>query len=340
MTKHWVAALGLLATACSGGVDQAGNAAEPVALVALARVEQSALAPQVMVYGAAEPGPMGKRSLAAPAEGIVVSIQAPVGTHVARGQVVVRLSASPAVGLELAKASSDARAADAALARAQRLQADGLGSDAEIETARAAATSANATRTSLAGRAGAMTLRAPAAGVVDAIAPAVGDLVQPGTVVASVSRTDGLRVRFGVDPAVARTLRPGMPLAIAASAGRAPLSVPIQSVDPVADPLTRLYAVFATVPGTSGISIGETLTATVGSNQAVATPSIPYAALLDDAGQPYVYVVTGGVAHRRDVTPGAVNSDRVAITGGIKPGEMVVVEGGTALEDGMKVRTR
>lgn len=340
MTRHGIIALGLLLAACSGSEEEGGNDAAPVALVTLARAEQAALATQFTLYGAAENGPMGKLSLVAPAEGILVSIEAPVGTHVARDQVIARLIPSPTTSIELTKASSDAQAANAAFARAQRLRADGLGSDAEVETTRAAAQSANATRAGLASRAHAMILRAPSAGIVDTLTPAIGDLLQPGTLVASVSRAGDMRVRFGVDPATARMLRPGMPLAIAASAGRAPLTVPIQSVDPIADPQTKLYSVFATVPAASGITIGETLTATVGSDQAATTPTIPYPALLDDGGQAYVYVVSGGVAHRRDVAAGAVSGDRVAILKGVGAGEAVVVEGGTAIEDGMKVRTK
>ncbi|PTS90786.1 efflux RND transporter periplasmic adaptor subunit, partial [Sphingomonas sp. HMWF008] len=64
------------------------------------------------------------------------------------------------------------------------------------------------------------------------------------------------------------------------------------------------------------------------------------AALLDDGGQAYVYVVTGGVAHRRDITVGAPRGDRVAVSGAVLAGEAVVVAGGTAVEDGMKVRTK
>jgi RND family efflux transporter MFP subunit len=342
MTRFWIATFGLLVAACSGAAEEEENAAEPVALVTLARVEQSALAPQATIYGAAEAGPMGKLSLVAPGEAVLVSIEAPVGTQVAQGQVVARLAPSPTTRVDLARAASDAQAANAALARAQRLRGDGLASNADVETAAATAKSANALRGSLSARSGAMVLRAPAAGVVDTVSATVGDLVQPGAAIASVSRATDLRVRFGVDPGAARALSPGMPLAIVPGGGRAPLTVPIVSIDPIADPQTRLYSVFAKVPAASGIAIGETLTATVGTSEAKAraTPTILYAALLDDGGQPFVYVVAGDAAHRRDVTVGAVSGDRVAVTEGLKSGDMVVVAGGTALEDGMKVRTK
>jgi len=43
------------------------------------------------------------------------------------------------------------------------------------------------------------------------------------------------------------------------------------------------------------------------------------------------------VARSRDVSPGNSSGDRVQILKGLQPGEKVVTEGGTALEDGMKV---
>jgi multidrug efflux pump subunit AcrA (membrane-fusion protein) len=74
-----------------------------------------------------------------------------------------------------------------------------------------------------------------------------------------------------------------------------------------------------------------------GTEQALA---IPYAALLDDAGQPFVFVVVKGTAHRRDIVTGPSDGRIVAVTKGLSPGERVVVEGGTALDDGMKVRLK
>ena len=69
--------------------------------------------------------------------------------------------------------------------------------------------------------------------------------------------------------------------------------------------------------------------------------TIPYAALLDDAGQAYVFVVgrrRRASARRRDRSRRAATASRS--TKGLKPGERVVIEGGTAVEDGMKVRTQ
>ena len=153
-------------------------------------------------------------------------------------------------------------------------------------------------------------------------------------------RADDVRAHFGVDPATARALRPGTSIRIAASTGRAALSVPIESVNPTIDPLTRLASVFARLPGAARIGSGETLQAKVDVGAAGSGLTIPYAALLDDGGQPFVYVAKNGLAHRHDVETGLATGDRVAIIKGISANDQVVTQGGTALEDGMKVRTK
>ncbi|HEU4961880.1 MAG TPA: efflux RND transporter periplasmic adaptor subunit [Sphingomonas sp.] len=330
----------LLLVACSGGADQADNSAEPVALVTLGTVEQGPVHETVTLYGTADAGPSGTIALAAPAEATVARIAAPVGTHVAAGATVVALTPSPATSADFAKAASDARVADQAYARAQRLRGDGLASDADVETARAAAQSADALLVSMRRRTARLTLRAPAAGVVQTIASQPGDLVPSGTTVATIARLGDLRARFGADPAVARDVHPGTPIRIRPSESAAPIEVAVQSVDPVVDPQTRLASVYAALPGNAGIAAGETLTGTVVTGGSGSALTVPYAALLDDGGQPYVYVVAGGVAHRHDVVTGATSGDRIAITKGVAAGDKVVIEGGTAVDDGVKVRTR
>lgn len=343
MTKAPVRFIALLSTlllaACSASSD-AENAVDPVALVTLARAEQHAMTEQFTLFGTAESGETGKQALSSAADAIVVRIVAPVGTRVARGDVIVQLAPAPATRLDLARAATDARTAEAAFARAQRLRADGLVSDAELETARAAAVSARATQASLSGRAVGLTLRAPAPGYVETIAVSPGDFVAAGTGIATMGHPGDVRARFGAEPAVARGLHPGAAIRIMPSAGRAPITARVDSINLTVDPQTRLASVFVPLPASAGIAIGETLQAQVDVGAQSASITIPYSALLDDAGQPFVYVVTKGIAHRHDVETGPIMGDRIAVTKGVSGGDRLVTEGGTALEDGMKVRTK
>lgn len=335
-----ICAAALMLGACSSGASQEGATTAPVALVKLAQAEPAAVQEMVTLYGTVEAGAGGNATLSAPQEAVVASIAAPVGSAVARGQVVVRLAPSAASRLDLTKAASDARAAHLAYERMQRLKADGLVSNAELESARAAAQSSAATRQSLAARTSALVLRAPLPGYVQTISASPGSLVPAGSVVATIAGSGDLRGRLGIDPANARRIPQNGLVRITPSAGGAALSAPILSVDPTVDPQTRLASLFVRIPAAAGVGAGAPLTAELELPAAGSAPTIPYSALLDDAGQAYVYVARGGKALRRNVTTGANDGHRVVIQTGLRAGDAVVVEGVTALEDGMKIRTR
>ncbi len=330
-----IAGLALL-SACSSPAEE--DAPAPEALVTVAAVVRQQVGETVRLFGVADTGPGGKASLVAPIEARLIAIDAPVGSPVGPGQPVLRLAPGPTAALDMAKARSDAQTANAAYARALRMRADGLASNAEVETARAGQASANATVRSLTGRS--LVLRAPFAGHVEAISAAPGDIIAAGTTLASISGNGAVRIRFGLDPVLGRRVNAGAPMTVSRAGDSGKLPSTVVSVDPVVDPQTRLASLYVRLPASSSIRAGEALTGTItmsGSSDAIV---IPYGALLDDAGQPYVYVVVRGLAHRRDILTGVSDGNQVAVLRGLAVGEQVVVDGGTALEDGMKVRLK
>lgn len=328
----------LLLAGCGKAADEAGNSSDqPVAEVRVATASLGSNEGAITAYGATEAGPGATHSLVAPAEAIVGAIFAPTGTTVGAGQAVIALRASRTSRLESAKALGDARAASAAYARAVRLKKDGLASNADVETARSAATAARAAVANL-GISGGLTLHAPVAGTVQGLTAKPGDQVAAGTTLATIATRGDLRARFGVDPAIAPRIHPGTTAQVQLAGGGTPVTVPIVGVDPSVDATTRLSSVFVRVPQGLNFAAGEPLRATVQVGASAQGITIPYTALLDDGGRSYVFVVKKGVAKRVDVSPGNSAGDTVQILKGLQPGDQVVTEGGTALDDGMKVR--
>lgn len=329
----------LMLAGCSGGTSQ-DNAPDPTALVSVAIAQSGGVASTQAIYGAVEQNADTQFNLSAPVEAIVSRIAAPVGSAVGRGQLVVALSASPSTRAQFSQAEANATVAEAALARARRLRADGLVSDAEVESARATAQGASAAREALSLQRGELALRAPVPGHVQSIASSPGDLVASGATIATISRDGDLRARFGIDPALISRLSRGSGLRLSLLGRKPDITVPIASVDPSVDVTTQLASVYASVPAAYGVKAGQSLTGHITLEKSTGALTVPYEALLDDGGQPYVFVVSGGVAHRRDVEVSAFGLDSVAIAKGIRAGEQVVVKGGTALEDDMKVRLK
>ena len=329
----------LLLAGCGGGAEQPAmnvDAQAPVADVRVAVATLGATADTITAYGVTEAGPGNDRSVVTPGEAIVGQVLAPTGTAVSAGQAIVTLTPSRTSRLDAIKAASEARVADAALGRALRLRRDGLVGDAEVEAARAAAATAQATVASVGG--GTMTLRAPVGGIVQALTARPGDQIAAGATVATIIGRGDVRARFGVDPAIAPRLRVGQLVQVQLLDGSVAVSAPIVGVDPTVDTMTRLASVFVKIPGGISRSPGEPVRATLRVGATASSITVPYAALLDDGGRSYVFVVGNGVARSVDVSPGSSSGDRIQILRGLNPGDRVVVEGGTALENGMKVR--
>lgn len=331
----------LLLAACVQPDTNEAGATPASALVTLATAERGAVAQAITVYGQVEAGSDSQRMLAAPVEAVVAAIDAPAGSRVRQGQRIVRLQPSPATTAQWQSVLAEARAAQDALARNQRLRGDGLAGQAEVEAAQARLTTAEAQRSMLQARLAQLDLRAPTAGDVQRVLVNVGDLLAPGTPVASLAADGAGVARFGIDPAQIGSLQVGAPVQVQPLDGRPPFAANVRSVSRAIDPQTRLAAFLVDIPAGNAPSPGQPLTAQVANANDRAAVVVPYAALLDDGGQPYVYVVAGdGTAHRRDVRVGPTDARQAAILAGVHAGEQVVVAGGTALEDGLKVRTR
>ncbi|TCM20650.1 RND family efflux transporter MFP subunit [Novosphingobium sp. PhB165] len=328
----------LLLAGCGSDNGADGATPEPVALVRTAPAESGTSSDEVTIFGATEASPGSIQALVVPAEAIVARVVSPTGTAVSSGQEIATLKASPATRLEIAKAASDVAAAQAAYQRAVRLRADGLASDADVETARAAAQTASATRANLGLAGNGLALRAPITGTVQALTARPGDQLAAGTVLATIAAPGDLRARFGVDPALAQRIRPGQEIRIEPVGGGASVAASVVGVDMQVDPATRLAGLFVRLPKGLAPAAGVPLRATLSAGAATTGITIPYAALLDDGGRSYVFVVQGGIAKARDVLPGSSAGDRIRILKGLQAGERVVTEGGTALEDDMKVR--
>ena len=214
----------LVITGCSGKSGGEDQADRPVALVALSKAGTGDIAQTITLYGEMTRDGGSQITLAAPIEATVQRIVAPAGSAVAAGQIVARLAPSPASQAQYQATASDAAAARQALARAQRLRNDGLGSDADVEAARAQAAAASALLSSLDKRDATLLLRAPRAAYVDSTNANAGDLVQPGTVIATLFATGDSRALFGIDPAQARSLAAGASIEIRPADGSAPFT--------------------------------------------------------------------------------------------------------------------
>jgi len=234
----------------------------------------------------------------------------------------------------LSKAEFDQRSAQAEVARRQ------------FDIARNAAVQqyqsllAARARVSLARKALAdTTVRAPFAGVVGQRLVSVGDYVTRGTKVASVLRTNPLRVeltvpeQYSADIAVGRA----MSLQVDASPGRT-FEGRVRYVSPALQADSRTLIVEAVVDNEGGtLKPGSFATARI--EQASPKPGVlvPAAAVRTAAGTSRIFVVTGDRVEERIVTLGQRDDEMIEIATGLKAGEVVASSLVEQLVDGARV---
>lgn len=330
----------LLALGACSEKESEETGAKPTAHITVATVQAGDLAQTVTLYGVVESGSQGRYKVEAPLEARLASVDVSVGSVVAAGAVLARLQASPLTELELNKARTDVQQTTAANARAQRLRAEGLASDGEVELAQAALATSEAVLRSLQSRSNTLELKAPFAAVVGSIDASLGEIIAAGATVFTLVRNSNNTLHFSMDPALAGQVSIGTALQIRLPAGGAEIAGTVSSIAPAVDSQTHLLPVYASAATASSLKPGENLRAQLTVQRVSRALLIPYVALLDDGGQAFVYVVNNGVASRRDVSTGATDGEKIEIVEGLQAGDQIAVTGLTGLDDGMAVQVQ
>jgi RND family efflux transporter MFP subunit len=278
-----------------------------------------------------------------------------VGAGVKRGTLLMQLDPQD-LRLGQAQAQANLRAAqtNADLARAelkryQDLRGQNFVSQAVLDQKFAASHSSQASveaaRAQLreqANQTGYASLESDTDGVVTGIDAEVGQVVQAGTPVVRVARTDEKEVVIGVPEDQVEALRQvgEVKVRLWADPDRA-IPGKIREVSPVADPATRTYTVKVSIPASEDVRLGMTAVVQLASQAAEASAAqlrAPLSALVQNKGASSVWVIENGAVRLQPVRLGGVSGNDVVLASGVKPGQTIVTAGVNLLKNGQKVK--
>ncbi len=210
------------------------------------------------------------------------------------------------------------------------------GRQEDVQFARASTREAAATVEELNAQMAQTVVRAPDDGLIIKRDAHLGDIVSSGKPLFSMVRKDRLELRAQVPQVDLARVHVGQQVTI--KAGTRQVDGRVRLITPSIDPNTRLGTARIAVPTGSGLMPGMFVHAelALGSTRALVVPSD---AVLGSAEQPYVFVLQGAQAHRRDVVIGKRFSDTVEVASGLTPQDAVIVQGAAFLTDGDTVRT-
>jgi RND family efflux transporter MFP subunit len=180
------------------------------------------------------------------------------------------------------------------------------------------------------------TLVAPFDGVVSAMPVAQGVRVQPGTALISLTRTGGLVVTVGIEPAQRLRLRIGQPAQVEAMNGADPTQDgTLVRIDHVLNPTTRLVDADVAVSG--ALLQGDAFRVRIELGR-IKGWLLPRDAVLSDPNGAYVFQVAKGAAVRVAVKLLGSDDTTSVVDGPVDPGRPLVTQGNYQLSDGMAVR--
>ena len=295
-------------------------------------------------------------------DGQITQVHVQEGQMVRRGQPIVTLDSRLAEALlaqqeaQLARDRAQAARAAADAQRYQSLRGESFASQQRFEQAQADALAAAAnvrateallTQTRL--NIEFATITAEMDGRLGAIPLRVGNFVRQAenTAITTLTQVDPILVSF----AVPERWLPEIKAALARGAVEVRAQADQDNSEPARGELVFVDSAVDTQTGTILLKArfanqamrlwpGQYVTVTMIPRTDQNAISIPSAALQTGQTGRYVFVVQDGVAKRRGVTLVRTLRDRVVVTGELKAGEPVIVDGAQRVQDGTRVQQR
>jgi cobalt-zinc-cadmium efflux system membrane fusion protein len=345
---------GSVATAGCGREAAAPRVERPATIVPVGAVPADIAGIRAVVHasGVVVPAEGGELLVVAPEPARVVEVTRSVGDAVTSGEVLVRFDL-PSATQDVARLSAELAGAEAQLenarinqTRMRELVDRGLvprvdlnRADRDLADAQSAADRVRAARTAADAAAGRAVVRAPFDGIVAAREHDPGDLVlsTPADAVLRIVDPRRLEVIASVPAADVSRVVPGATARLAGPAAGVPVRLTVAGrigggIDSAgSSPFRLVFADATDLPVDARVEID------IDAEERTNTVLVPAEALVREDGTTVVMVAAGSTAERRVVTTGIEDEQRVEITSGIQPGELVITRGQIGLDDGAAI---
>jgi len=282
--------------------------------------------------------------LAPEVAGRIVAIRFEAGMPVGAGASLVQLYDAPERADRRA-AMARANFAGVQLARSQELAPTGAEPRELLQQRRAERDQALASVQQFDARIAQKQVRAPFAGVLGVRRVNLGQYLNPGDAIATLTALDTLYVDFALPQQELSRLRVGATVGVTADAwpGRV-FTARVNAIEPRIGADTRNVTVQAILAnGDRALRPGMSVTAALDLPPERGALVVPTTAIQTSASGDSVIVIRGpnarskGKAEPVPVTTGRRIGDRVIVTRGLKPGDVVVTEGQLRVQPGAEV---
>jgi membrane fusion protein (multidrug efflux system) len=322
---------------------------ETIVAVAVAKVVRTTLHAYVTGYGTVETALAGGANhgaggarLAAAASGLVLQVAGVEGARVEQGAILVQLEAR-AADAAVARAQAMLTSAEKARARQAQLHAADGTSERAMQEAEERFAGARGELAAAQLQQSQLAIRAPIAGTIARLTVKPGEWLDAGKEVGEIVDLDRLVVAVQVPAGEAAGLQVGQAAAVFDRIGsdEKPLATgALHFVSPLVVPATDTVLVRLALPKASGVRPGKFVAVRIVTEERAGRLAVPHESVCTDSeGHRTVSIVEGEVARQKAVQVGLRDGDLVEVSGeGISEGATVVTVGSYALPKETRVR--
>jgi multidrug efflux pump subunit AcrA (membrane-fusion protein) len=218
---------------------------------------------------------------------------------------------------------------------------ESVGKQEQIKAGEAQVNSARAHNQSLEAQAAYARITSPMTGVVADRPLYAGEIASPGTPLLTIMDISRVVARVNIPQSQASVVRVGQPATIMLTDSSQEIPGKVTVVSPATDPNSTTLQIWVEVPNPGErLKPGASVHAVLIAEAFKAATVVPAAAILpgEEGGTAVLIVSKDSVAHKRQVTLGIREGDKVQVLAGVSPGESVVIVGGMGVDDKAKVK--
>ncbi len=280
--------------------------------------------------------------------GLLSQVNVDEGDEVRKGQVLARID-DGGLSSQLAQLEAQAALAKTTYERQKRLWDQNIGSEMQYLEAKTNYESMQNSVNQLKAQIGKTVVRAPFSGTIDEVFTERGEVVNPGqNQLFRLISLENMYVEADVPENYLSQIKKGTDVKVEIGTLGKEIDGKVTQVGSNINPNNRTFQVQIAIPNSNGM-VRPNQIATIKLNDYTAESAviIPEGTIQKNAmGESLVYILESndqkdtGIAKKVIVETGYVYKDSIEITKGLKPGQILIVEGAKNLRDGQEVKFR
>jgi RND family efflux transporter MFP subunit len=179
---------------------------------------------------------------------------------------------------------------------------------------------------------------APISGSIDQMDLKLGQAASPGATSIRIVNTESLKVKANVPESYAASIHQGDMVKVVVPDANDSVTAKVTFAAKTIDPASRSFAIEIQLPGSKTIKPNMTAVLKIADYSQKNAIVVPINAIQKSESGDFVFVNENGIAKKKNITEGASYAGKTEIKGGLQPGEKLITDGASEIEDGDKIR--